>query len=536
MLLVALALALCGFVALPLVFPQQADPLPDYGDPVLRELQEERDALFRAIREVEARVDLADARRSELRARYEAKAAGVLRLIDERESEISASEAAAAAATPAPARRSRIPYAGLAMLSLAAVTAISLSEFVFPRVSQDQTVTTFFEDDLAASQALRDLQRAVDRDPSTANRLALADAYWRIEDAQRAEEAYRELLETASPVPAIVFRRLGFLALQDDLEQGAIWLEQAAAIEPDDAQTLFTLGEVHLVLENFERARDAFTAYLDTAEGAGDETADARLELIDAVASVAAAAQERPTEENLIALADVYWTQGERQRAVSVYFRVLTEVSPTSLPALTRTAEALFLSGRPDDAVQLFERARAVASSRGEEIGADALLLLGNAYFAQDDYQSAIEAWERHLEQVSDPGRVPDLIASAEARLAGGSAAAQASGGERATEATRDQDGTMSEGAANDVQQTTADAQQLYRANCATCHGAAGQGGFGPALVNNPRARDAGNVASIVRFGRGSMPGFGAILGEGNLQILVEYVTQDLSQTARNAP
>lgn len=524
--LVLLALGLCGFVALPLLFPKQSDPLPDYGDPVLRELQEERDALFRAIRELAARDDLAEARRGELRARYEAKAAGVLRAIDERETEVAREDAA----PPAPARPARVPWAGVAMVGLLAVSVATLSEFVFPRVSPDQTVTTFFEEDLAASEALRDLQRAADRDPSTANLLALADAYWRLEDAEQAEEAYRRVLEAAEPVPAIAFRRLGFLALQSDLAQGAALLEQARAIEPDDLQTLFTLGEVHLALGDFDAARSALEAYLDTAEGAGDETATARLELIDAVAPLASAAEADPTEENLLALADAYWERDLRQQAVSVYFRVLTEVSPDSVPALTRTAEALFLSGRPQDAVGLFERARSLAGARGEQLDAHSLLLLGNAHFAGGSYAAAIDAWEAHLDVAEEPGRVPDLIASAEARLAGEAESAQAGAVGASADASA---GGAGAGSAAD---TAVRAQRLFNANCATCHGAAGQGGVGPTLVGNPRAQNPANVASIVRLGRGSMPGFGAVLSEGDLELLVEWVTEDLSRTARSSP
>lgn len=528
-LLIALAVGLCAFVALPLLFPQQADPLPDYGDPVLRELQEERDALFRAIRELEVRDDLAASRRSELRARYEAKAAGVLRAIDEREKELGRDAAKDAERRPAPAKPGRVPYGALALAGLAVVTAATLSDFVFPRVSDDQTVTTFFQEDLEASQQLRDLRRAAERDPSTANLLALADAYWRLEDAEQAQETYQQVLDTAEPVPAVALRRLGFLALQDDLEEGAELLSRSLAEEPGHAETLFTLGEVHLALEDFSAARASFEAYLATAEGDGDATAQDRLALIAEIEPLVRAVQEAPTEENLLALADAYWRLDVRQRAVSAYFRILTEVAPDSVPALLRTGEALFLSGRPDDAIMLFERARSVAADQGIEVDPHALLLLGNAYFARGDHQAAIEAWEAHLARVDDPGRVPDLIESARARLAADDGAAGASAG-------TDGDAPIDAARPDAASATPASAQQLYAANCATCHGAAGQGGAGPALVGNPRARNAANVASIVRFGRGSMPGFGAVLDEAHLQQIVEYVTEDLARTASRAP
>jgi mono/diheme cytochrome c family protein len=68
----------------------------------------------------------------------------------------------------------------------------------------------------------------------------------------------------------------------------------------------------------------------------------------------------------------------------------------------------------------------------------------------------------------------------------------------------------------------------LYGANCAVCHGSAGQGGSGPRLTGNPRAANAANVRSLVRFGRGVMPGFGAILAESEIEVLVRWVGQEL--------
>ena len=51
----ALALIAFLYVAVPLLAPGQSDPLPDDRDPVLVDLGEEKDALFRAIRELDAR-------------------------------------------------------------------------------------------------------------------------------------------------------------------------------------------------------------------------------------------------------------------------------------------------------------------------------------------------------------------------------------------------------------------------------------------------------------------------------------------------
>ena len=50
-LLVLFTVILTAYVALPMIFSNQSDPLPDLHDPVLQDLDEERDALFHAILE-----------------------------------------------------------------------------------------------------------------------------------------------------------------------------------------------------------------------------------------------------------------------------------------------------------------------------------------------------------------------------------------------------------------------------------------------------------------------------------------------------
>ena len=73
-----------------------------------------------------------------------------------------------------------------------------------------------------------------------------------------------------------------------------------------------------------------------------------------------------PSEENLLALGDLYWQYGDIQRAVSAYFRVLSEVDPMQPVALARTGEAMLASGSPADAAALIERAAASAGGLEE--------------------------------------------------------------------------------------------------------------------------------------------------------------------------
>ena len=162
---ILLALVLFAYAAVPLLLPRQADPLPDMRDPVELDLEEERDALFRAIKELELREDLPQERRGELRARYEAKAAKVLRALDERQAEL----AGQAPVKRAPSR-GRLPYGVLSLLGVALITSIVMSQYVLPRVGT-ASITASFNDDIEAAEGIRDLQRAVNRDPSVENRL-----------------------------------------------------------------------------------------------------------------------------------------------------------------------------------------------------------------------------------------------------------------------------------------------------------------------------------------------------------------------------
>lgn len=517
-LIVLLALVLLGYVAVPLLAKGQSDPLPDYRDPVAQELEEEKVALFRAIRELEAREDLAAARRDELRARYEAKAAKVLRELDERRAELAGARPAASARSPR-----RLPVTALALLGIMGATAVVMSGFVLPRVGMNATVTT---GDLEAGRALRELQRAAERDPSQANLLALADAYWQqgitdmggapmnevamqaMSDAlAQAGELYRRVAQDTAPAPALVYQRLGMLALQNDFEQAQGYFEQALELEPDNLDTLYTLAEVYFAQAQPERAVATLERYLAQPEAASDTQARARLETMRALEPVLRRATDDPSEDNLLALADAYWQQNEQQRAADIYLRVLQNLDPHSVVALSRLGQLLFVSGRTPEAIDLLERARGVEAN-----DPDTLLFLGNAYFSQARFEDAIATWEAYVAAVggeAQAGRVPGLIAGARARLTGAeSASAPAAQGEQL--------------------QVALSGEQLFAANCAVCHGVAGQGGNGPRLVGNARARNEANVRDAVQFGRGMMPGFGAQLSEAELEAVSRYVLEVL--------
>jgi mono/diheme cytochrome c family protein len=60
----------------------------------------------------------------------------------------------------------------------------------------------------------------------------------------------------------------------------------------------------------------------------------------------------------------------------------------------------------------------------------------------------------------------------------------------------------------------------LYKSNCAACHGEAAEGGRGPALRDRPIATQPFRFAKSVRVGRGDMPGFPTFKGSEMADIL----------------
>ena len=551
-LIVLLALITVAYAAAPLTGRRSlVDPLPDERDPVLVDLEEERDSLLRAIRELDGRLDLPADRRDELRARYESKAATVLKALERAGAEArgaadSAAEARAQASGAPSAAGRRLPIGALALLGVVAVTTAALGSFVLPRVGQG-TVTTFFTEDLRTAEALRDLIRTADREPNATNLMALGDAYWELADAEGAEEAYRRVVALASDdgtsmgAPPIAYKRLALLVLQRDLPAALELLREARAVDPTDPETLYAIGELSFAVGELDASAEAFGADLATPEGAGDPDAEARLALVQAIGPAANAVAEERSRDNLLALADVFWTSGANDPAVEIYFEVLSEHDAFQPTALSRIGQLLFTRGRSDDAIGLLERAASAAGGL-TELEPQASLFLGNAYAVLGDDESAIGAWEAHVEVVGveGAGRVTGLIEGARLRLDAASAQAGETTADAGAPAPAD-DAAASSADAAELAATRALAAltdpallvevgaELYARHCVICHGAEGQGGTGVRLAGNARAANEANTRSAIRFGRGIMPGFGALLSEAEIEVLVRWVGQELA-------
>jgi mono/diheme cytochrome c family protein len=72
---------------------------------------------------------------------------------------------------------------------------------------------------------------------------------------------------------------------------------------------------------------------------------------------------------------------------------------------------------------------------------------------------------------------------------------------------------------------------QLFAANCATCHGADGQGAVGPQLAGRVTQRfpDIADQIALVTNGSGGMPSFSRKLSPQQIQTVVEYTRTGLS-------
>ncbi|MBP2078172.1 cytochrome c550 [Oceanobacillus polygoni] len=72
---------------------------------------------------------------------------------------------------------------------------------------------------------------------------------------------------------------------------------------------------------------------------------------------------------------------------------------------------------------------------------------------------------------------------------------------------------------------TGADAEAVYQANCAACHGGDLSGGMGPALTTVGSSYSADEIAEIIQNGIGSMPAQAHVAGE-ELSALSEWLSE----------
>jgi len=521
--IVILAVLLFFFIAIPLIFPNQADKLPDYRDPLKTDLEEERDALLRAIKELDSRDDLKEERKQTLQQRYQAKAAKVLTALDVRNAELAGQPVVS---TVGQSSGRSLPYGLLGLLALMVVSAAVMGGYVLPRIGNDATVTTAFDDQLQAGEELKKLEKSVADEPSLQNRLALAEGYWQVandfqDDARFFEAAniYQQLITENADVPAVGFFRLGLTQFSNDRDVALTNVEKAYELDSTDEDIQFFLAEAYVGVGRLEEAEPIYRAYLESDSGqANEEAVLARIDFIQDLAPKLKAAQESPNEETLMALGDSFWESEQRVDAELVYGQVLMEHNRENSRALSRIGQKAFFDGNTEQAIGLLSAANNLKIEEGEQ-DLQTLLFLGNAYFSVQLFEPAIEAWENYVDVAggeAQAGRVPSLIANAQARLAGEVP-------ERIIGT-----GTAPENASSDTTLgTEISGAELYVQRCAACHGVAGQGGSGPRLAGNNISGDLQRVTQIITNGKGLMPAFEFTLSEEEIAAIAEYVVNE---------
>ena len=332
-------------------------------------------------------------------------------------------------------------------------------------------------------------------------------------------------MEDFDDAPARAYQRLGFLTLQEDVERARVLLEQARLRGSEDPNTLGTLGELYLQAGDFVASLEAFEALAADPAAGQDPLVQERLAMLREVAPLARQAEADPNAETVTALGEALWRADAQNAAARRYFRVITEFDPRHPLALARVGELLFLDGRSADALEVLDRARQAAAERDADLPENALLFLGNAAFTEEAWDLAIDAWQQHMDVTGTAGRVPQLIEQARAFRDG---TAEAGAGDVALPGTPDPAATSAPpgtpGGGDATVQASTDGASLYRQYCASCHGPDGGGGVGPRLAGNRNAGRPANVESLIRFGRGTMPGFAGQLSDAQVETLRDWV------------
>lgn len=91
--------------------------------------------------------------------------------------------------------------------------------------------------------------------------------------------------------------------------------------------------------------------------------------------------------------------------------------------------------------------------------------------------------------------------------------------------------GTTTSSVAVPADPVLAEGQQLYNANCASCHGRSGGGGLGPKLSGGVVVANYPDIAdqeAVIANGRGSMPAFGKRFTGEQITAVVRYTRESL--------
>lgn len=87
-------------------------------------------------------------------------------------------------------------------------------------------------------------------------------------------------------------------------------------------------------------------------------------------------------------------------------------------------------------------------------------------------------------------------------------------------------DGNATDPVIEDIPLNVAAAQEVYTANCLSCHGDQLQGGFGPELATVGSRLSADELADIIMNGTGMMPAFKDELSTEQLSHLAKWLSE----------
>ncbi len=186
------------------------------------------------------------------------------------------------------------------------------------------------------------------------------------------EELGRVLCELAN-----VHRDGGRLALAIQNYQAALSHQPAPLLARDRIDTLRNLGRAYAQTERFDEARDAWTEALDLSHDLPDSS---------------------PVEIGLThhAIAEAYRSQGQFAEAEMSYHEALQNFGPTSIPAAAAwraLGQTIHADGRPDQAVEVFQRALEIEKAQPQQANArlvNTLQLLAGAQEAAGNLEAAI--------------------------------------------------------------------------------------------------------------------------------------------------
>jgi mono/diheme cytochrome c family protein len=110
--------------------------------------------------------------------------------------------------------------------------------------------------------------RAYAAEPSEQNQLALADAYWQVQERERAADVYLGVLTQFGPHNDVALSRVGqTLFFAGRTEDAASVLEQARDVNAENLDTLLFLGNAYFSLNRYQDAIDTWENYVTVAGG-----------------------------------------------------------------------------------------------------------------------------------------------------------------------------------------------------------------------------------------------------------------------------